>query len=58
MFLVAIVIILVLFVLIFVWLFASDDIGAYRVIRGFSVEVFWTYSAHSEMVRPVLGAEK
>jgi len=30
------------------WLFLNEDIGSYRTIRGFWVEVFWRYSAHAQ----------
>src|SRR5439155_4601948 len=44
-----------LFIIIFfVRLFPNDDISSYRAIRGFWVEVFWTYSAHCLMVRPTM----
>ena len=44
----------VLFVFFFVWLFSNKDIGSYRAIRGFWVEVFSMYSAHAQMVRSIL----
>src|SRR5438094_5330286 len=32
----------------------NEDISSYPAIRGFWVEVFWTYSAHCPMVRPTM----
>src|SRR6266704_3048538 len=42
-----------LFIFFFVRLFPNEDVGSYPAIRGFWVEVFWRYSAHCPMVRPV-----
>src|SRR5438128_10029590 len=40
-----------LFIFFFVRFFPNEDIGSYPAIRGFWVEVFWTCSAHAQMVR-------
>src|SRR2546425_8394788 len=42
-----VLVLFVLFVFFFVWLFSNEDMGSYRTIGGFCVDVFCTYSAHA-----------
>src|SRR5947208_1042381 len=44
---------LFIIIIFFFRLFSNEDIGSYRAIGGFWVEVFWTHSAHCPMVRLV-----